>query len=219
MDINMLRRALWVFLRPLIQLITNLLSPEVGDEWLRELNKFLRREPCWIPVTEAATKRAEKVKVYLRRLFTFKLGAVVGKDTYATALQAFRARFDLDFENRGIVFSGVASEIEVATDELAGNGKFSEFLGNTAVELEKRRMLGSQFLAICRDNPGKLLRYGYANFFVLTKGDEAVMKDLSNVFVARVYLLRRGWLDARLDGFRFGRVWFGVNRYRVFSPQ
>jgi hypothetical protein len=47
MDNNMLRRALWRFLRPLLQLITNLLSPEVGEEWLRELNKFLRKEPTW----------------------------------------------------------------------------------------------------------------------------------------------------------------------------
>lgn len=44
----MLRKALWVFLRPLIQLVTNILSPEVGEEWLKELNKFLRKESCWI---------------------------------------------------------------------------------------------------------------------------------------------------------------------------
>lgn len=43
----MLRKALWVFLRPLMQLITNLLSPEMGEEWLTELNKFLRKEPTW----------------------------------------------------------------------------------------------------------------------------------------------------------------------------
>lgn len=44
----MLRQALWVFLRPLIQLITNLISPEVGEEWLAEFKRFLRKEPCWV---------------------------------------------------------------------------------------------------------------------------------------------------------------------------
>lgn len=47
MDNNMLRRELWVFLKPLIKLITNLLNPEIGEEWLTELKKFLRKEPCW----------------------------------------------------------------------------------------------------------------------------------------------------------------------------
>jgi hypothetical protein len=54
MDINMLRKALWVFLRPLVQLISNLVNPEIGDEWLLELKKFLRKEPCWTVVSKPA---------------------------------------------------------------------------------------------------------------------------------------------------------------------
>lgn len=82
MDINMLRRALWVFLRPLIQLITNLLSPEVGDEWLQELHKFLRKEPCWVVVAE----KTKEVKVYLRRLFRdVPVPATDGKETLASS--------------------------------------------------------------------------------------------------------------------------------------
>ena len=48
MDKNMLRQALWEFLRPLIQLISNILNPDGGEEWLAELKKFLRKEPCWV---------------------------------------------------------------------------------------------------------------------------------------------------------------------------
>ena len=47
-DIQMLRKALWEILKPLIQLITNLLNPEKGEEWTRELKKFLRKEKCWV---------------------------------------------------------------------------------------------------------------------------------------------------------------------------
>jgi hypothetical protein len=54
METNMLRKALWVFLKPLITLITNLLNPEKGEEWLTELNKFNRKEPCWVRTTYTA---------------------------------------------------------------------------------------------------------------------------------------------------------------------
>ncbi len=50
-DMQMLRKALWIFIRPLIQLIQNLLSPEKGEEWLKEFNRFLRKEPCWVSKT------------------------------------------------------------------------------------------------------------------------------------------------------------------------
>lgn len=45
---NTLRKSLWGFLRPLVQLLTNLLSPTKGEEWEREFKKFLRREPSWV---------------------------------------------------------------------------------------------------------------------------------------------------------------------------
>jgi hypothetical protein len=74
MEINMLRKALWVFLKPLITLITNLLNPEVGEEWLTELKKFLRKEPCWV----VAKKAAETIKQVVKRVFmpqwTIKIG-------------------------------------------------------------------------------------------------------------------------------------------------
>jgi hypothetical protein len=59
MEINMLRKALWVFLKPLITLITNLLNPEVGEEWLIELKKFLRKEQCWVLAKKAAQTGGE----------------------------------------------------------------------------------------------------------------------------------------------------------------
>lgn len=48
---NTLRKVLWGFLRPLVQLITNLLSPQHGGEWEWEFKKFLRKEPCWVKPT------------------------------------------------------------------------------------------------------------------------------------------------------------------------
>ncbi len=199
------------------QLLVNLAGQD-GQSWLDEFKKFLRHEPCWT-VAKAVVEELKEAKIYLRRLFTFKLGVTDGAGNYETAKKVFKAGFDADFKNWGIVFSGVSPETEIAGDELILNGKFSDFLGNTATELEKRRLLGSQFLKICRENPDKLRDGGYANFFVLTKGDEAVAEDLSNVFVADVNVSDRGELDADLDRFRHDFIWYGDNGHRVFSPQ
>ncbi|MFA5996919.1 MAG: hypothetical protein WC791_00345 [Candidatus Paceibacterota bacterium] len=62
MELNMLRKALWVFLKPLITLITNLLNPEIGEEVLVELKKFNRKEPCWVKVVT-------KITIILRQLY------------------------------------------------------------------------------------------------------------------------------------------------------
>ncbi len=159
-----------------------------------------------------------KVGAYLRLLSKLRIGVTDGKDTCATARKVFRAYFSPDFENRGIVFSGVAPEIEIVSNEIVQNGKFSDFFGNTATELEKRRLLGSQFLKICR-TPDKLRDGNRANFFVLTRGDEKVAEDLSNVFVARVCVYGNGELDAVLSMFRHDSVWRGDDGRRVFYPQ
>jgi hypothetical protein len=54
--VDMLRRELWEILRPLIQLITNLLNPEKSEEWKKEFKKFLRKEECWVKPTFEAWK-------------------------------------------------------------------------------------------------------------------------------------------------------------------
>jgi hypothetical protein len=162
----------------------------------------------------------EEIKeVYLKRLFTFTLTATNGRDTCETASQVFKAGFDPDFKNWGIVFSGVAPETKVGAEELVLDGKFFDFLGSTAIELEKRRLLGSRFLAICRDTPDKLRDGCYVNFFIITKGDEVVAEDLSNVFVAYVHVHDDGKLYAYVNHVSYVNVWLGDYRLRVFTPQ
>lgn len=186
------------------------LASHRGNEYYERLKLFLRDE---LPAT------VKEVITYLRRLFTFMLGGTNGKDTYAMARKVFRTYFSPDFESQGIVFSGIASETEITVNELVHNGKFTEFLGNTAVELEKRRLLGSQFLKICRDNPDKLCDEGYSNFFVLTKGDEVVAEDLSNVFVANVSEYGSGKLETCLYHVSFDYFWDGFSGRRIFYSQ
>ena len=96
---------------------------------------------------------------------------------------------DPGFKKKGIVFSGVAPEMKIVVDELTLEGKLTDFLGNTATKLEKRRLLGSQLLSLFRndpDNPPSDLRT-CASLVVLTTEDKPVAEDLSNVFVAYVF--------------------------------
>ena len=46
----MLRQALWQIVRPLLHLISNLVNPEIGEEWTHEFGKFIAKRPCWMPV-------------------------------------------------------------------------------------------------------------------------------------------------------------------------
>lgn len=169
---------------------------------------------------EPLKEKIKEVIVYLRMLFTFKLGARQRKDTHATtARRVFGHYLDSKFEKHGIVFSGVAPDVEITAEELIHDGKFTDFLGITALELEKRRLLGSQFLAICRHNADKLRDQVHANFFVLTRNDEVVAEDLSNVFVAIVLVYEVGKLHALLYHVSYGSVWCRKDRHRFFSPK
>lgn len=164
----------------------------------------------------------EPVKVlcqdYFQLLNVEKLGATDGTETYDTAKEVFKAGFDADFKNWGIVFSGVALEMDIAVDELIKDGKFKDFLGNTQDELERRRMLGSQFAKFCREHPGKLSKKG-ATFAVLTENDEPVVTDLSNVFVAYASVGGGGRLGAFVRRFDFDYAWDAEYRPRVLYPQ
>jgi len=135
------------------------------------------------------------VKTYLRRLCVVKLGTTGSTCNYEIAAKIFKAGFDPDFENWEIFFSGVAPETNIAIDELVEDGKFPDFLGNTAEELEKRRLLGAQWLKFCKDKSDKLCKDGCVTFAVLTKDDKPVAQDLSNTFVACVKVEgEHGWM-------------------------
>ncbi|MFA5932325.1 MAG: hypothetical protein WC793_03035 [Candidatus Paceibacterota bacterium] len=190
--------------------IANRLSSVYGENFFADLAKFVREWKYTV---------VEETKVYLRRLFTATIGATDGTDTYETATKVFDGWLDSDFKNWGIIFSGVASEIDIDVNELIEDGKFPDFFGNSVSHLKKRHLLGSQFLKFCREHPDKLRKDGYGTFFLLTRGDEPINDDFSNVFVASAGFGGIGRLEAYVFEFSRDRVWnAGLGRHLV-APQ
>lgn len=203
MDITMLRRALWVFLRPLMQLISNLVNPEIGDEWLREFHKFLRKEPCWV----------EKANAYLRPLFEGELLSVESTDGTDT-LELLAEMFPGGIYGADVVVSAVSSPLATLTRvikmyEQIEDGKFKPIFESLGKNRQKFQSL-FQVGAFCRDHRDKLRkgRYGYGTFFELEGG-----------VVARVSFGDRGRLLVRVFPLDYGRVWYVEDQHRFVFPQ
>lgn len=169
------------------------------------------------------SEKVGEAKVYLRWISVTPLAATV-PESLESAREVFKTRFDANFEKWGVDFSETALAMDISGDELVHDGKFYEFLGNTAEELERRRVLGSQLVKFCRehsdDKDDTLRKGGIANFFVLTKGkSQPVKKDLSNVLVASVFIYGVDNLTVSLYRFNSSVFWGSANRQRTFSPQ
>ncbi|MCX6752540.1 MAG: hypothetical protein NTZ87_03545 [Candidatus Nomurabacteria bacterium] len=157
-------------------------------------------------------------KVYLRRLFETEViivGATDGKKT---------------LEESGVFPGGVFGEsllgkckpapaIKVVVDELVENGKFPDFLGNTALQLEQRRLHRGHLANLSNTHSKKLCKDRYSVFAVVTKDDEPVKDDLSNVFVALVSFGDFGQLWVYVDEFSDDFVWRAQYQPRVVTPQ
>ncbi|MGH7249408.1 MAG: hypothetical protein ACREGC_00355 [Minisyncoccia bacterium] len=161
-----------------------------------------------------------KMKTF-HRLFTFSLDPSA-VSTLDEAGEVFNGNFSTRFAGWDIGFWASGPKSEIAVDQLVFDGTSSQFIGNTAEKLEKRRLLGSQFLAICRDHPNQLVDGTGANLFVLTSADEEVSPDMKNVFIARVIVggMNENFaLYAFLEQFLDDVAWGGNAKNRLFSPQ
>lgn len=151
----------------------------------------------------------------LLRLFEFTLGSTDGKDT---ADGIFEICFGLDLQKSGVVFGTVTPETDLVVDEIIidEDSKFANLI-HTAVEFERSRLTGSQFLSVCKRYRHRLQKEGISNFFILTKGDEPVAEDLSNIFVVSVMVLMHGILAVYPRHLANVLVWCGDDGFRLFS--
>jgi hypothetical protein len=193
--------------------LTEKLASNRGSEWFEALKRFLREGPITV------TEEVQEVKVYLRRLFTFRLDAIKEED-FQCPEKVFLAYLDPEFAKQGISFSGPAPETDMVAEELVCDGEFPDFIGSTAKELEKRRIMGVQLLKLCSKKKyrNRLNAKCQVNFAVLTPGNKPCLEDLSNVFVALVSVTSDG-LHARLYHVSGVNHLLGSLGHRFFFPQ
>ena len=144
---NTLRKALWEILRPLIQLVTNLLNPEIGEEWTREFKHFLRKEPCWVGVVET-------VKSVLDTFFSTRRGLRVSDDFRRLVLAKARPSEAVEMAHFNLLRDMTDAEIE---KKLGENRIWEE----SALCATLKKYIRAQW----NGKSGKLLNNGYANLF------------------------------------------------------
>lgn len=174
----MLRKALWEVLKPLLQLITNLVNPDIGEMWLVELKKFLRKEPCWIG-GEAVRKGITSILRHLETV-TVPLASKSELEKFT-----FETRKGLWVEDTfasifGTKVSAEGASIELGKHQLtkdASDGAITSGLEPGYVfkgEAGKRKLkqvIASLILAQWGGTEGVLLNNGYANIFYVELED------------------------------------------------
>ncbi len=186
-------------------------GPDIAQEYLGDEWVLTRTQP------KSAPEVPPEPKVYLEPLFEgVEIDPTDATTTDDDAKRVFSGGYDPALLG---VKSKPASKTKTRVDKLVVNGKFADFLGKTASELEARRLQWEQGIKFCVDHKGKLRKGGYATFFVCTTDGEAVLEDLSNVFVAVVYFDGRGQLSVYRDSVSFDYTWYAGFGHRVVSRQ
>ncbi|MFA6432784.1 MAG: hypothetical protein WCV82_03165 [Candidatus Paceibacterota bacterium] len=211
----MLSKALREFTTgPLNQLIVNL-GGQDGSQWEDELNKFLRKESCWVNGQAAqATQPKPKSTNILRSISAGKdisLDASDGTEFLADQAKLFPGWLDQDFVNyRTNVSESPVSAVKVEVHEMVRSGDFSKIFGSFNVDLDKLRLSQGQIIQFVKKHPEWLHPDGYATLFLFKVGDEFFV-----VLVGRSV----GRLWARVLRFSYVGVWLADGRSRVVVPQ
>ncbi len=180
-------------------------------EWLTELKKFLRREPCWI-------HRAQ----YLRYAGKVFLGSTNSVDSIFEAKEVFPGYIDSVFENLlpGKFFT---IKTDVHYYDLIRHGSFAEIFSEfTWREFEFMRLTQSQIRLFCSIHTSEI-RAGATHglLFFFTEHDMPVSNKLSNLHVVYVYIDDRNGkpIASHRSFLLFDSVWRAKRRdpYRFVS--
>lgn len=181
------------------------LSGEVGEEWLAELKKFLRKENCWTGVKETILRLISSGESLI-------LDAVNGTEVLADAADVFTAWIDPDLKKWGADEPcQPTAETSVDLYEMTKDATFSQMFGSLNADVSKLCLTQRQIKNFVKKYRCWLRADGWATFFLF--------KSYDHFFVAGVRVLSDGWL--RVNVYRFGdaRVWRAGYRHRLVVPQ
>ena len=158
-------------------------------------------------------------KQYFQPISLVRVGATEGTENYQTAKKVFSVWLDPDFQNWGIVFSGLSEPADIIISNIVETGRFQDFFGKKSEQLELYRIHGSKFLKLCRDYPHKLYNEGMgASFAVLTANNASVTKDLSNVFIGCITFKDINLIHACIHKVTRDHLWEKGKGYQAFYP-
>ncbi len=175
---TMLRKALWEVLKPLVQLITNLVNPDIGEMWLVELKKFLRKEPCWMG-GEAVRKGVTKVLRHLN-IITVPLASQSELEEFTFETREGLWVGDAFASIFGTKVSAEGTSIALGEHQLIKDASDSAitaelppgyvFKGEAGKE-KLKHIIASLILAQWGGTEGTLRNTGYANIFYVELED------------------------------------------------
>lgn len=191
--------------------LVDLLEKLVGDnweEWLMEIKKFLRKEPCWV---KGATRVGNSAIRLLSGNETITIASCDGTQTLAQARKTFPGWIDDDFKNWNLDKQGMATEeTTVQVHEPVRNATFAQMFGSLGNDLDKLCLTQHQIKAFCEKYSNWLCTDNYTTFFLLKVEDQ--------FFVARVNVSSDG-LCVYVYRLEHGCVWRAGRHYRVMLPQ
>ena len=210
-DNEVLRR---VWGGPLLTLLERLNGAE-GKTWEEALNRFNRKEPCWVK-NESTNQFSPTESLPILHLLSkpdeIILPETDGKRTLAEASDVFTRYLDPNFRELNTGITGERSgKLPVSIYEMRQDANFQEMFTSLSGDLDKLVLPQDKIIAFCENHRDQLRADGYATFFLF--------KVKEKFFVAYVRLGGRGGLWAFV--FRFGGdgVWGGGGRRRLVVPQ
>ena len=205
-EMTVLRKALWAVLRPLIQLITNLINPEIGGLWLKELNRFNRKEPCWVPFLEGALEG-----VFMRRMKCKEivLDATKGTETNVidTKINGITVHVDRGFELAGRTNRPTQS-IVVIFYEMIVEDKLIDFLLN----IKEVKVLCFTLIQI-----SKFIIKNHDEFITDQNGTSFLFLSGGEMCISTVHVFKNGELLVRLRRLSRGSIG-GIAKLRLAIP-
>jgi hypothetical protein len=181
------------------------LSGEAGQEWLAELENFLRKENCWTGVV------AKPILRLISGDYALTIDAVDGTEILADAKDVFVGGIDPDFKNWGSDEIGnPTAETPVDIHEMTKDATFSQMFGELNADVTKLCFTQAQIKNFVKKYRNWLRADGYATFFLL--------KSKGNFFVADV-VDSDGELFVNRRQLDDPGVWAAGYRRRVVVPR
>lgn len=188
----------------LVDLLEKLVSDD-WETWLKEIKKFLRKEPCWVETVQ---------NLYLRLLSggkTITIAPCDGTETLARAKETFPSGIDSNFKNWKLDKAGEATEeTAVQVHELVQDATFAKMFGSRGTDRNKLCLTQHQIKTFCEQHSDWLRTDGYGTLFLFKENNE--------FFVAGVGVSSDG-LFVFVYRFEYDDVWSAGLQPRLVCPQ